>query len=90
MSSRQVGKQPRRRIGEAPKEARGEHHNDELPHRDVDGERALARDSCARLDDALVIAKVKATHRPVLRPSVLMEVLLAAAQSVGFQIRLIC
>src|ERR1700722_18873593 len=38
---------------------------------------------CALLDDTLVIAKVKATHRLVVRPSVLMEVLLGQPSTPG-------
>jgi hypothetical protein len=38
---------------------------------------------CALLNDALEIAKVKATHRLLVRPSLLMEDLLKLAQPPG-------
>jgi hypothetical protein len=38
---------------------------------------------CARLDDALIVAKAKATHRLAIRPSVLMEVLPGSTSTIG-------
>jgi hypothetical protein len=42
---------------------------------------------CALLDDTLVTAKVKATHRLEMRPSFLMGVLLGQAATTGRRLR---
>jgi hypothetical protein len=44
---------------------------------------------CALLDDTLVIAMVKATHRLEVRPSFLMEILLGPTPTTGSRVRVL-
>jgi hypothetical protein len=46
----------------------------------------VSSEICALLDDTLVIAKIKATHRLVARPSFLIEVLLWTASTTGCRV----